>query len=179
LENIKYWNRIIADMKEEFSIPYVAMIIERKVKGKKEILIQTRNKPDYDPKYTGCLEIPAGKIRAYENIFEAIKREVKEETGLKVKKIYSEPNTDTIKLREDQNIAFTPLCCAQVTKGPHPYIGFYFICEVEPGELKPQAEEVSDPKWIEKTELKSMLEKGPDKFYILNIAALKLYLDIN
>ena len=35
----------------------------------------------------GLLEIPAGKIREYENIYAALRREVFEEIGIKIKNI--------------------------------------------------------------------------------------------
>lgn len=163
-------------MEEKFSVPYVGMIIERNVDGKKEILVQTRYKPDFDRKYSGALEIPAGKIREYEDIFEAAKREVEEETGLKVKKIHGD-KSEIFNVKDDKNFGFKPFCCAQVTKAPNPYIGFYFICEVKDGKIKPQLEEVRDPKWVEINELKNMVEQEPDKFYVLHIAALKMYLE--
>ena len=39
------------------------------------------------------IEIPAGKVREYENMFTALRREVWEETGLNIIKIYGEENT--------------------------------------------------------------------------------------
>lgn len=159
-------------MKEKFSIPYVGAIIERIKNGEKEILLQTRNKPGYDPKYTGALEIPAGKIREYENIFDALKREVREETGLKIKKIYGY-KTKTFKVKKDENFAFMPFCCAQLTKGPHPYIGFYFICEAEPGKFRSQKSETKNPRWARVEELKKMLKYEKEKFYVLHVAALE------
>jgi len=62
----------------------VSVIIERERDGDVEILLQTRWKPERDPIYSGTLEIPAGGIHAYENIYDAAKREVWEETGLQV-----------------------------------------------------------------------------------------------
>ena len=166
-------------MKEEFSIPYVAAIIVRVKNGKKEILIQTRNKPDYDPKYTGAFEIPAGRIRKYENIFDALKREVKEETGLKLKKIYNEPKAGIFRVKEDETLAFTPFCCAQVIKAPQPYIGFYFICEVINEEARSHSKESLNQIWVSTEKLKKMINKNKNEFYVLHIAALKLYLGKN
>ena len=67
---------------ENLAIPAAAAIIEKEVGGKRYILLQTRHKPEVSPAYTGLFEIPAGCIRTYEDIFETLKREIKEEVGL-------------------------------------------------------------------------------------------------
>ena len=72
---------------ENLAIPAAAAIIEKEVGGKRYILLQTRHKPEVSPAYTGLFEIPAGCIRTYEDIFETLKREIKEETGQKADKI--------------------------------------------------------------------------------------------
>lgn len=44
------------------AIPYVGAIIGRVNKGTREVLIQTRWKPQKDPVYTGTFEFPAGTL---------------------------------------------------------------------------------------------------------------------
>lgn len=61
------------------NIPVISAIIERSYNGKTEILIQTRWKPEKDPIYSGTFEIAAGWIEKYENVYDALKREVMEE----------------------------------------------------------------------------------------------------
>src|SRR4029453_609633 len=68
----------------DVNFPIVSAIIEREHNGEKEILVQTRWKPERDPLYSGTLEIPAGGMHVYENVYDAVKREVLEETGLRV-----------------------------------------------------------------------------------------------
>ena len=68
----------------DVNLPIVSAIIEREHNGEKEILVQTRWKPERDPLYSGTLEIPAGGMHVYENVYDAVKREVLEETGLRV-----------------------------------------------------------------------------------------------
>ena len=87
---------------EKFAIPCVAAIIEKIVNNKKYILIQTRQKED-GAETNGMLEIPAGKIREYENIFRALRREVKEETGLTITKILGEDRQVSKILRNIKN----------------------------------------------------------------------------
>ena len=77
----------------DFPVPIVSAIIERQRDGEIEVLVQTRWKPDKDPKYSGTLEIPAGGIGPFENIYDALRREVFEETGLNV--IGFRPDTQT------------------------------------------------------------------------------------
>ena len=74
---------------EVFAKPCVGAIIEKNIDGIPHILLQTRQKPGGD-ETNGKLEIPAGKIREYEGIFDALRREVREETGLRITKISGE-----------------------------------------------------------------------------------------
>ena len=60
---------------EVFAKPCVGAIIEKNIYGEKCILLQTRRKPGGDDT-NGKLEIPAGKIREYEGVFDALRREV-------------------------------------------------------------------------------------------------------
>ncbi len=53
-----------------FPVPIVLAIIEREHEGETEILVQTRWKPDKDPKYSGALEMPAGTLEKYETVYE-------------------------------------------------------------------------------------------------------------
>lgn len=106
-------------MAEEFKgcIPVVSAIVEREHKGQVEILIQTRWKPKKDPKYSGTIEIPAGRIKRYEKVYDALQREVYEETGLKVLSVYPEIKTKIHSPQNDGSFAFQPFCCQQQIKG--------------------------------------------------------------
>jgi 8-oxo-dGTP pyrophosphatase MutT (NUDIX family) len=67
-----------------FPVPNVSAIIERRQGTRTQVLVQVRWKPAKDPVYSGTFEIPAGGINLYENVYDALKREVFEETGLQV-----------------------------------------------------------------------------------------------
>ena len=69
---------------EIFAKPAVGAIIEKDINGFRHILIQKRRKNISED---GLIEIPAGKIREFENIFDALRREIKEETGLTITNI--------------------------------------------------------------------------------------------
>lgn len=158
-----------------FCMPVVSAIIERRVNNETEILVQTRWKPNDDPVYSGSLEIPAGRLDAWENIFDALRREVFEETSLKVLKIKPEIKTKTFSPRNDENFAFVPFCCQQQTRGGKPWIGFVFICEVENKKPKPQEDEVKNIRWIKKSELKKIFDKTPEKIFTLQLGVLEYY----
>lgn len=85
----------MVDYLERFSIPGVAGIIEKEMDGNDYILIQRRCKADSSDIY-GQIEIPAGKIREFENIFTCLRREIKEETGLEVLEIIGERESKVI-----------------------------------------------------------------------------------
>lgn len=158
------------------NIPIVSALIERNHQGKTEILIQTRWQPEHDPVYSGTLEIPAGWIDEYENVYDALKREIFEETGLVVTKI--KPDIKTAKQttsKDDSSFAFIPFCCQQQLKGGKPWIGFVFLCEVEDSEPKAQAEEVKDVHWIEKEELRKIFTQTPEKIFTLQLGVLEYY----
>jgi 8-oxo-dGTP diphosphatase len=156
-------------------IPVVSAIIERIHNDEIEILVQTRWKPKNDPIYSGTLEIPAGWIDRYENVYDAVKREIFEETGLKVLKIFPDIKTKTHSPKNDGSFAFQPFCCQQQIKGGKPWIGFVFICKVEDKEPKSQLEECKDVRWIKKSELRKIFESSPEKIFTLQLGVLDYY----
>ncbi|MCX6789885.1 MAG: hypothetical protein NTZ42_04790 [Candidatus Gribaldobacteria bacterium] len=48
----------------------VSAILYKEETGQKKIFLQTRWKPNTSPMYSGMLEIPAGGIDAYENVYD-------------------------------------------------------------------------------------------------------------
>ena len=107
----------------DVNLPIVSAIIEREHNGEKEMLVQTRWKPDRDPLYSGTLEIPAGGMHVYENVYDAVKREVLEETGLQVTSFYPDIRTKIYAPKEDDCFAFVPFCYQQQLKGGLPRVG--------------------------------------------------------
>src|SRR5215510_6147255 len=106
----------------DVNLPIVSAIIEREHDGTKEILVPTRWKPERDPQYSGTLEIPAGGLHPYENVYDAVKREVLEETGLRVTNFYPDISTKTYATRDDDCFAFVPFCCQQQLQGELPRV---------------------------------------------------------
>ena len=157
----------------------VSALLERLNHGKRELFVQTRFKPESSPTYLNTLEIPAGGVDAYENVYDALKREVKEETGLDIINIIGDDSTGLLENRTgDKSMAFRPFICQQVTEtnGGLPWYGFVFLCEVS-GEIKMQIEEAKDPRWMDLTELKLFLEQQPENVFSLQYATLKKYVE--
>jgi 8-oxo-dGTP pyrophosphatase MutT (NUDIX family) len=96
-----------------FPVPIVSAIIERQRGETRQVLIQVRWKPGIDPVYSGAFEIPAGGIGPHESVYDALKREVFEETGLRVTGFRPDVRTRTHSQRGDDVFAFVPFCCQQ------------------------------------------------------------------
>ena len=152
---------------EKFAIPCVAAIIEKIVNNEKYILIQTRQKED-GAETNGMLEIPAGKIREYENIFEALRREVNEETELSITKILGEDNQISNFIKGNEVISYTPYCVTQNLSGAYSIILNTFLCEAE-GELLTETNESQNIHWIKIEEFKKTLKNNPEKIFEIMI----------
>ena len=161
---------------EKFTVPCVAAIIEKIVNNEKYILIQTRQKED-GAETNGMLELPAGKIREYENIFEALRREVKEETGLSITKILGEDNQISNFIKGNEVISYTPYCITQNLSGAYSIILNTFLCEAK-GELLTETNESQNIHWIKIEEFKKILKNNPEKTFLLHVNALQKYLGI-
>lgn len=157
----------------------VSALIERFNNGQKQVFVQTRYKPTTSKNYTDMLEIPAGGIDAYENVFEALKREVYEETGLEIIKFLDCEVPSVMENRKgDKSLAFRPYLCQQVleTNGGLPWYGFVFRCEVK-GEISMDPNEAKDPRWLTLSELGDFLKNYPEKVFSLQYATLLKYLE--
>lgn len=161
-------------MVEKFAIPGVGGIIESQIKGEKAVLIQTRKKDSREG--SGYFEIPAGKIREFENIFDCLRREIKEETGLDVKEISGESKLSTVNGDDYKVIGYEPFYCSQNIKGQYPIMVSTFICKVE-GEMLKSSEEAESIGFVKISELRKELLENRENFYPMHIAALEKYLD--
>jgi 8-oxo-dGTP pyrophosphatase MutT (NUDIX family) len=164
-------------MSRDFAVPFVGGIIERIHQGKRQLLIQTRSKPHDESIYNGTLEFAAGALdKLYENIYDTLAREIKEETGLVLKRVIDDNQTDKLSPQKvDEVFGFRPFCCTQQLREGRPWIGFIFRCEVEDGTPTAQAGETEDVHWEDYTVVKKMFEESPEKFFTLEVPAWSYY----
>jgi len=123
------------------------------------------------------LEFPAGKIREYENIFEALRREVREETGLTITKILGEEEVFHTEVNGNKVINFTPFCVSQNMSGLYSIVLNVFICYAE-GELLEKTDESINIRWEKVEEVKRMLQENKEQFFLMDITPLNKYLNI-
>ncbi len=161
-------------MCESFAIPCAGAIIEKNIDGEMYILLQTRFKRD-GGETNNKLELPAGKIREYENIFEALRREVYEETGLTVTEIIGENSLTCGQIDEVNIVSFEPFCVTQNMSGAYSILLLTFICRAE-GDLYESTDETQNIKWVKVDEVKRMIENEPQEFFFMHVNALKKYL---
>jgi 8-oxo-dGTP pyrophosphatase MutT (NUDIX family) len=157
-----------------FPVPNVSAIIERRQGTRTQVLVQVRWKPAKDPVYSGTFEIPAGGINLYENVYDALKREVFEETGLQVTGFRPDIKTRIHSQNGDDVFAFVPFCCQQQVTG-HARVGFVFVCTVE-GTTTPAPDEVGEITWLDTAELRRLVEKEPERIFTFQLPVLAFYL---
>jgi 8-oxo-dGTP pyrophosphatase MutT (NUDIX family) len=159
---------------ERFAIPGVGGLIIKEIDNVEHILLQTRCKPNAQNE-NGLLEIPAGKIRAFENIFDTLKREIKEETGLEVTEIFGEDGLSVYEGNDYKVINFMPFSCSQNVDGDYPIMVFVFICRAA-GDLLSFSDESKNYRWTSASEIKRLLIESPQSFYPMHVDTLKKYI---
>jgi ADP-ribose pyrophosphatase len=158
---------------EPFAIPGAAGIIRCRKAGEVWILVQERDKPG-SPGETGLIEIPAGKIRAFENVYACLRREIKEETGFEVTWIQGESESVSVRQNGYDVLSYTPYASSQNLLGNYPIMVQAFLCEVD-GMPVERSNESRHIHWIRILELKTLLQDEPDRFYPMHLETLRRY----
>ncbi len=156
--------------------PGVGGILEQTINGQIHVLVQERYKDDV-PIENGLIEIPAGKIRANENIYDCLRREIKEETGLDVDNIEGEDESTLVELKGYKVLNYSPFSSSQNIEGYYPIIVQVFICKVS-GELLHESPESKNLRWISLKELDQLITKNCSVFYPMHIDTLRKYLKV-
>jgi len=153
----------------------VSAIIERFRDGEWEVLIQTRWKLEDDAKHSGLLEIPGGRIEVGEDVYTALKREVKEECGLEIQAIKPGRETQTTGKFDEVSIAFVPFCGERYLGSN--FAGFAFVCTAQGELMQKGVYDAKEPRWVKFSELKKMLLNEPEKIYSYHLSTLKFYIE--
>jgi 8-oxo-dGTP pyrophosphatase MutT (NUDIX family) len=162
---------------EQFMKPGAGGIIEQIIDGVKYILVQERYKDDA-PLEEGLIEIPAGKIREFENIYDCLRREINEETGLNVVEIEGEADSVIFESNGYKVLNYEPFASSQNIEGTYPIMVQTFICKVE-GALVTSTNETRFLRWISIEELENLLESQWNRLYPMHVNTLRKYIKMN
>lgn len=152
------------DPGERWAIPFVKALI--RAPSAPALLVQRREKPD---RYRGRFELPGGRVRANESLYDAIVREVLEESALSVRRVFPDlvERSDCFGATAR---ASNPLAVAEAMTPAGLVVGHYFACEATG---KPQSTaEGGEHRWLELDELYRRLSESPEDFATLDRAAL-------
>jgi 8-oxo-dGTP pyrophosphatase MutT (NUDIX family) len=157
-------------------IACVAAIVIAQKEGRDYILLQERWKKVGDV-YNGRYEIPAGVLdKEYENIVDAVKREVMEEASIEVTEVLGVKEVFFDFSNGDKMLEIVPFCISQQLIGGKPYVCNAFICKADFTEPKQQDIETRNPKWVNVEDLKVMI-KNPNEFFPLIYPIIIKYLN--
>lgn len=159
---------------EVFAKPAAGGIIEKIIDGVDYILIQDRFKENA-PLEDGLIEIPGGKVREFENIYDCLRREIREETGLEVVEIEGEDEADIIESNGYRVINYTPFSSSQNISGNYPIMVHAFICKVR-GDMFIKSDESKNIRWVSLIELREKLNNHENCFYPMYVTILKKYM---
>ncbi len=161
---------------ETFVKPAVGAIIRREVGGVPHLLIQERCKRNGGAT-NGLLELPAGKVRTYESLFDALRREVREETGLTVTQIEGESETAWAGPADFRTLAPSPYCITQNLSGGYSLLLCTFLCEAA-GEPLACTDESAHIRWMPADDCRALLYAAPGRFFPMHIHALSKWLGL-
>ena len=147
-------------------------LIERVELGEVKLLIQIRAKP-----YEGStrLELPGGRVEEFESLVNALRREVREETGLEL------VHVEGLGTRIETNGTYAnveclqPFAVYQTLQGPVDSMGVYFRCQAE-GHLLEAGDETQHSRWMPVSEVDRLMKDDPEQFSFVDRAGLTFYL---
>ena len=146
-------------------------LIVRQNDGVTELLLQTRNKMGQ----RRTKELPGGQVEPFESFYDALKREIKEETGLTITSVRDQEarfETDNSGKRVE---CFQPYAVYQTLEGPVDSMGVFFLCEAEGGLLE-LGDDTLAIGWTTLEHIQTLLNDDAHQFSWVDEAALRLFL---
>lgn len=132
-------------------------IIERPGRAGLETLLQTRDKSGQRPP----LELPGGQVAPLESLIDALRREVREKTGLDLLEIEGE-ELRLIAAGEQARVeCVRPFAAYQTLAGPVASMGLYFRCSAV-GQLQPRGDNAKDAQWLDIAEVRTRLSANQE-----------------
>ncbi len=144
-------------------------LLVREYNEKTQLLIQLRKREGEPEVY----ELPGGRINEYEKITDGLRREVMEETGLKVVRIQNEVDSVITKGDSFSMECIKPFAAYQTIEGPVDSFGIYFICETE-GELLDEGDDTADVHWADIDEVQKIIDE--QSFSEIDLPAVLMFL---
>jgi len=123
--------------------------------GCNRILVQKRTKKQLPVDYYGYWELPQGKVRSGETIFQAAIRETKEETGLLGVELHHTHHIEEKTILGSRLEIFEPTIC--VIDLDHNYLGVGVILRTI-GEIR-ETSEASDHRWIDEQNALELIDR--------------------
>ena len=146
--------------------------IERQGPSGTEIILQVRNKPVEGRTW---IELPGGRVEEFEGLFNALRREILEETGLEVTAIEGEVHRLVAQTASTEVECLQPFAAYQTLRGPVDSLGVYFRCQAQ-GELLSRGDDAEGARWVPVMQVAARLVECPDDFSWIDRAGLSYYL---
>ena len=144
-------------------------LLVRKKENKIQLIIQLRKREGEPEVY----ELPGGRINEYEKIVDGLRREIMEETGLKVTAIHNEESSIITTGNSFSVECIKPYASYQTIEGPVDSFGVYFVCEVE-GELLAEGDDTADVHWADIDEVQKQVDE--QRFSEIDLPAVLMFL---
>jgi ADP-ribose pyrophosphatase YjhB (NUDIX family) len=148
-------------------------IIERETAAGVEIVVQVRDKPHEGGKW---IELPGGRVEEFEPLIDALAREIREETGLRLTHVRGRDARVETQAGETNVECLQPFAVYQTIQGPVDSMGVYFRCRAQ-GELLAVGDDAEQARWVPVGQIAEQIEQDAGSFSWVDRAGLLFYLE--